>query len=73
MFQGLELAGGQMRGPDKKQTLGNILGVAFAGAQRGARIKGDSMERLELGHHRTEVLKGPSSSSLHPLTLPVIT
>lgn len=49
MSQGLELAGGQMRGPDKKQTLGNILGVAFAGAQRGVRIKGDSMERLELG------------------------
>lgn len=49
-FQGLELAGGQLRGPDKTQMLRDILRVVSAGAQRGMRIEGGSAEGCKVGH-----------------------
>lgn len=38
--QGMELAGGQLRSPDRTQTFRSILIVVFSGTQRGTRIDG---------------------------------
>ena len=66
-----ELTGSQLRGPDKKQTLGNILGMAFSGAQRGVRIEGDSMEGLRAGAFLNWDFERVSTS-LNPLALPCL-
>lgn len=48
-FQRLELAGGQLRGPGRRQMLRSVTTVVFAGAQRGVTIEEESVEGFRVG------------------------